>query len=85
MRQKCWQPIETLWKMQQNMCCDQDNYDISSVPECLSEYRIIPTRSPALTISWAHQESASEYTCTIIGACLQLFSIVYQIKLEIFL
>ena len=30
MRQNCWQPIETLWRMQQNMCCVQDNDEIIS-------------------------------------------------------
>ena len=82
MCQKCWQPIEILWQMQQNVCCIQDNNDISSATACWSEYRIVSACSPALTISWAHQETASAHACTIVGACLQWYSINYQIKIE---
>ena len=80
MHQKCWQPIETLWQMQQNVCCVQDNDDISSVPACWSEYRIVSACSQALPNSWAHQETASACACMIVGTCLWWYSMVYQIK-----
>ena len=83
MRQKCCQPIKTIWQMQQNMCCNQDNDDISSERACWSEYKIVSALSQVFTNSWVYQETALERARTIIGACLWWYSIVYQTKIKI--
>ena len=82
MRQKCWQPIETPWQMQQNVCWNQDNDDISSALAGWSAYRIVSACSWALLNGWAIQETASTRVCTIVDACLRWYSIDYQVKLK---